>query len=357
MNVPVSTPAPQSPADAVAAESENLGLQVSGVTYAMAQQVRWLDEQRFIVGRWDGSISLFEVSIASKEPPRLITAMTTPSGEGVQMLVTADANTFVSSARQDSLLIWRKDFGGQFLPELVSYPGHHGVAVSGRFVEYEDQRYLITGHEQGDLLIWSVDGDTQLSLLRVVDLRMPVAIDYLHDEQPLRHIRGLAVWKDGIIVAGGEDGGLHQVQLVDGAILSQRLFNPKARLGVNDLAVHGDNLLVVNCAVGQQDRNVWLYRLSHNQIQNRDSANLLLDPNIGRIFAFDIATYEQQGDSFALVTTKEGLIWRLRFADGQLYPLGNLPLGRFHYGNAIDYNERSRSVAAAGISVRLVAID
>ncbi|MEO0438319.1 MAG: WD40 repeat domain-containing protein [Pseudomonadota bacterium] len=358
-NAIVATPAlaTPTPPEGSATDADKAGLQVSGVTYAMAQQVRWLDEQRFLVGRWDGTISLFEVSSSSNSPPKLLAAMSMPSGEGVQMLVTGDATTFVSSDREDSLMTWRKETGDQFLPELVPYPGRYGFAVSGLFVDYDEKSYLVTGHEHGDLLIWSVGTNTKLSLLRAVNLRMRDAIDYLHAEQPLRHIRGLAAWKDGIVIAGGEDGGLHQVRITDGVVLSQRLFNANARLGVNDLAVHGDNLLVVNCAIGQQDWNVWLYGLSENQIENRDSANLLRNPNIGRIFAFDIITYEQKGESYALVTTKEGLLWRLRFADGELDPLESLPLGRFHYGNAIDYNERSRSVAAAGISVRVVAIN
>ena len=58
----------------------------------------------------------------------------------------------------------------------------------------------------------------------------------------------------------------------------------------------------------------------------------------------------------AAVTTKEGLVWRVKFADGVIEPIGQTALGRFSHGNAIDYNAATRRIAAAGISVRLVSV-
>ena len=183
---------------------------------------------------------------------------------------------------------------------------------------------------------------------------MAEAIDYVHDDEPLRHIRGLANWRDGVVIAGSEDGGLHQVRLSDGAILSQRLFNPEARLGINDIAVHGDHLLAVNCAIDRHDHNVWLFSLHDDRIEHRDAANLLRDPDRDRIFAFDVITHEQDGEPLAAITTKEGLVWSVRFDDGTLRPAGHTALGRFDYGNAIDHDPASGRIAAAGISVRVV---
>ncbi|MEM7135009.1 MAG: WD40 repeat domain-containing protein [Myxococcota bacterium] len=355
---PPSQPATDAPAHSPSAgtTSVNSSMQVTGQTYAMAQQVRWLDGEHFVVGRWDGTISVFISPDDAADDPKLVAALAMPDGAAVRMIAVQNPDTFVSSSGEDSLVIWRKVSATEFSPEVVEYPAGHGFAVSGLFVSRDGEDHFITGHENGDLLIWSTTPDGRLSLVRTVDLRMKDPIDYMHDEEPLRHIRGLASWRDGIVIAGGEDGGLHQVRLSDGAVLSQRLFNRRARLGVNDLAVHEDELLVVNCAIDRNDRNVWLYALTEGDFALRDSANLLRDADAKRIFAFDIVTYEHHHEPSALVTTKEGLLWRIRFGDNQIEPVESLPLGRFNYGSAIDYDESTRRIAAAGISVRVVSI-
>ena len=326
------------------------------VTYAMAQQVRWLDSERFLVGRWDGTISLLEAPAVEGSAARLVDAMVLPDGEGVRMLVTHSPRVFVSSAGEDALLIWRAPEGAAFTPTSVHYAAAVGPAVSGLFVSDQGQDHLVTGHESGHLLIWSVGEDAALMLRHTVDLRLAEAIDYEHADEPLRHIRGLAAWRDGIIIAGGEDGGLHQVRLEDGAVLTQRLFNPAARLGINDLAVHGDSLLVVNCATDKRDRNLWLFALQAAHIGDTDAVNLLRDRQQKRIFAFDVVTYEQDGVPLAAVSTKEGLLWSVRFSGDGLEPVGHTSLGRFFYGSAIDYDAVSGRIAAAGISVRVVPV-
>lgn len=334
--------------------TETSPLKVTGLAYGTAQTVKWLDEQYFIVGRWDGTITVFAAPPSREGAPRLVAALATPSGEGVRLLLPADGETFVSSDSEDALMVWRKADSGHFLPTPVQYPVKHGFAVSGLFVVLEGEKYLITGHEKGDILVWSVSETTKLTLLRSIDLRMEMPIDYLHADEPLRHIRGLAMWKDGIVIAGGEDGGLHQVQLPEGKVLTQQLFNPRARLGINDLSVHGDNLLVVNCALDQSDSNLWLYGLKQGGFEHQDSTNLLKDQSRNHIFAFDVLTYVDYGEPLALVTTKEGLLWQVRFDQGRLRSHNLLTLGRFDYGNAIDYEKSSRRIASAGVGVRLI---
>lgn len=332
-------------------------LQVTGLTYGTAQTVRWLDDRHFLVGRWDGAITVFRAPPGHRGAPRLEAALAMPGGEAVRLLLPRDGRSFVSSGRAGSPLVWREDSAGQFSAESVDYPAGHGFAVSGLFVRLAGEDYLVTGHEMGQLLVWSVSEGLGLTLQRAVDLRLAAPIDYLHADEPLRHIRGLAMWRDGIVIAGGEDGGLHQVQLPGGEVLAQRVFNPAARLGVNNLAVHGDRLLAVNCALDQRDSNLWLYDLERGAIEHRDSTNLLEDKSRDHIFAFEVLTYADDGEPVALVTTKEGQIWRVRFDEGELQALAPLQLGRVDYGNAIDYDESSRRLATAGVGVRIVDFD
>ncbi|MEM8711660.1 MAG: hypothetical protein AAGG01_11960 [Planctomycetota bacterium] len=332
-------------------------LSVASLTYGTAQQVRWLDHEQFVVCRWDGTITRFMAPQVESGAARLVEALAVPGGEGVRMIEPRDGTTFVTSCTADSLAVWRRDPDGRFTPTGVRFPEGHGFAVSGLFVMDGDHELLVTGHESGSLLIWSFSSTSDPLLLRTVDLRLADPIDYLHDDVPLRHIRGLAAWRDGIVVAGGEDGGLHQVRLMDGKILSQTVFNRDARLGVNDLAVHGDALLVVNCALDRTDRNVWLFRLAESGFELRDSTNLLRDDRRDHVFAFDVLTILQGGAPLALITTKEGMLWALRFADGELRVTETLPLGRFDYGNAIDLEPSTRRLVAAGVGVRIVTMD
>ena len=75
----------------------------TATTYAMAQQVRWLDSTRFLVGRWDGSISVFDAPPDGS--PTLTSALVMPDAVGVQMLVTHSPQVFISSADGGSLLV------------------------------------------------------------------------------------------------------------------------------------------------------------------------------------------------------------------------------------------------------------
>ena len=338
---------------------DEASLQVSSVTYAMAQQVRWLGSEQILVGRWDGTIGLFSVPLGSTSQATLQASLVPPEPAGIQLLVPRSSSSFVSSGGSDTLLVWTRaeaPDSAPFAASTVLLPPTAGTAVSGLFVDDAGEELLVTGHEHGSMLIWTVGADDRLVLRETVDLRLDDPIDYAHSDEPLRHIRGLAYWKDGVVVAGGEDGGLHQVRLSDGTVLSQRLFNPDAVLGINDLAVHDDHLLVVNCAVDKRDRNLWLFGLEDDKIRLLDAANLLLDPREERIFAFDVVTHAGANGPVAAVSTKEGLVWPVGFADGVLTPSQPTSLGRFFYGNALDYEPLTHRIAAAGISLRVLTV-
>jgi hypothetical protein len=44
----------------------------------MAQEVRWLDDRHFAVGRWDGSLSVFEFETAPSTGPLIAAAVSSP---------------------------------------------------------------------------------------------------------------------------------------------------------------------------------------------------------------------------------------------------------------------------------------
>src|SRR5215467_5422434 len=63
-----------------------LPITADGVTYNMAQEVTWIDERHFAVGRWDGSLSIFAFNESPTQGPVINTVVNTPAFEGVQMI-------------------------------------------------------------------------------------------------------------------------------------------------------------------------------------------------------------------------------------------------------------------------------
>jgi hypothetical protein len=62
-------------------------------TYNLAQTAVMLPDGRFVVGRWDGSLQLWQrasLGVAKNTGPRILQAQAMPSGEGVQMVAALD---------------------------------------------------------------------------------------------------------------------------------------------------------------------------------------------------------------------------------------------------------------------------
>jgi len=77
-----------------------------GTTYNMAQEVTWLDNQHFAVGRWDGSLSIFSYIESATQGPLITTAVSDPGSEGVQMIALIAPWTFVTSCGGTRLSVW-----------------------------------------------------------------------------------------------------------------------------------------------------------------------------------------------------------------------------------------------------------
>ena len=132
-------------------------MQVDSVTYSMAQQVRWLDDTHVLVGRWDGTIGVFSAPVEDGARAILETSLVLPGATGVQLLVPRTSHESVSSGGPDHLWMWRADAGADrtdFVPHELSFPVEAGVAVSGLFTRIGEQELLVTGHENGALLVW-----------------------------------------------------------------------------------------------------------------------------------------------------------------------------------------------------------
>jgi hypothetical protein len=278
----------------------------------MAQQATWLDSQHFAVGRWDGSLSIFEFNTAPSSGPLITSAVSTPASEGLQMITWLSNKSFVTSNDDGSLILWNSPSGSwQDLNMLqnLAYKVEWGVANSGETLVINNYLYLVVGHANGFVTIWSgPTSGTNLNLLNMVDVRSS------HPTNPwnLHNVRGVShIWFSSNVVTGSEDGDLCVISIPSGQILSRTTYNPGAQRGINSISTFGQNLLVANCSVGPNDKNLWYYWIDGNNwsISLRDSTNLKVNPNAPQVFNFCVtwATYPNGACFFS--STEEGALW------------------------------------------------
>jgi hypothetical protein len=332
----------------------------AGATYNYTQHVRWLDEERFVAVRLDGTISIFRTPRSPREDgPQLVDVFRSISGKAVEMLAVAGERTFATSNDDRSLTLWQAEPGadgrGTFQARRFAYDAAYGTANSGLFLAAAGHDYLLSGHAAGFLVIWRADlGHQELTLVRAVDVRSPHPIP---SPYPLRNVRGLAPWSSGLVVTGAEDGDLCMIRIPSGEIVARERYNPAAQRGINDLAVHGDYLLVVNCSVGREDKNTWLFHLGPGAIDRLDGVDLQQDPGRAQVFAFNSQLAELDGHVYGLVTTEEGLLWTLAITrEGHLAAAAPVAVG-FPLGDALAYAPRRRLLAVVGMTVYLFRLE
>jgi WD40 repeat protein len=293
-----------------------LPITADGTTYSMAQEAAWIDQQHFAVGRWDGSLSIFAFNQSQTVGPLITAAVSSPSSEGVQMITWLAPYVFASSNDDGSMIVWSSPSGSwKDLQQLsvLSYNSTFGDANSGTALNIGNTLYLIAGHANGYVTIWSgkLDG-TGLTLLTNVNVQSS------HPVNPwnLYNVRGVApiVWNEtnGYVVTGSEDGDLCVIEIPSGAILSRTVYNPTAQRGINSIATLGQNLLVANCSVGSNDKNLWYYWIDADNkwtISLRDSTNLKVNPDAPQVFNFDVIWGLYSGGICFFSSTEEGALW------------------------------------------------
>lgn len=314
-----------------------------GVTYSMAQELTWLDGEHFAVGRWDGSLSIFRYSTSPTAGPLLTTASSNPSSEGVQMIVWLAPFTFAASMDDESIAVWRTasrvwtDLGP---PAILRYDPSLGTANSGEAFILDTTLWLVVGHAGGFVTLWSGALDaSDLCLVRSVDLRSA------HPVNPwqLHNIRGVSLvasdGAEGHVVTGSEDGDLCIVRVPDGAVVSRTVYNPSAQRGINSVATAGMRLLVANCSVGENDKNLWYYAIDSSDwsIRLLDSANLKVNPAAAQVFNFCTIWAKYDAGLCFFSSTEEGALWMGTAPGGRLAILGYEPV-TIALGAALGWN-------------------
>lgn len=329
----------------LAARQETLAtlpLTQHGTTYNLAQKAEWIDSSHFAVGRWDGTMSIFEFETAPYVGPTVTAAVNTPSSQGVQMITVLPRQTLATSNDGSSLLLWRaheSDWSDLRMVAKVDYDPALGVATSGAWLQTEPRTTLVVGHDSGYVTLWSYHPARRaLRLLRAVDLRNPVPVNPFGSHVMYGMTTLVGSGANATVVAGSDDGYLSVVRVPSGTVVSQTVFNPSAQRGINSVAARGDKLLAANCSVGAADHNLWYYSVNAatGAVTLLDQLNLIIDTGRIQAFNFDVAWGQYTGGPCWFAGTEEGALW-MGTADSQLHLIGYQSLSDGAIGAAIDY--------------------
>lgn len=313
------------------APAATLPINDAGTTYTMAQEASWIDARHYAVGRWDGSLSVFEFTASPTAGPKIAIAVNSPAEEGVQMIAALDgATAFVSSNDNQSAIVWHSPTGTWIdvvAAASLAFPAEFGVANSATTTTVDGQLYLVMGHANGWVSLWGADGVvTEWAMVAQADVRAARPVN----PWGLTNVRGVVALPSdaeaGYVVTGSEDGNLTIVRVPDGRILNAVVYNPAALRGINSLAATGFSLLAANCAVGAADFNLWRYEITPKSwaITLTDRVNLAVDPTAAQVFNFDVVCAPAAGPSSFFCSTEEGALWMGQvLSDGKLSIVGN----------------------------------
>jgi WD40 repeat protein len=292
----------------------------TGQTFDRAQVSAWINADRVAVGRWDGTLTIFRPARAQEYGPVLTQVLTSPSLKPVVAVIPVSSTAFVISNGDDSLVLCSGDGKMFSCPVAVSYDAKLGTVESGTVVSEDQRVLLVTGHAQGYVATWLVEAGRVKPIQQVLTRSTnPIPSPY-----QLWDVRGIVPWKNGIVVAGSEDGDLFLFDTRSAQVLARMRYNAGAQRGINSLALSGDSLLVSNCSVGKADKNLWLFRLQGNKIIPEDSLNLVQDTTRKQVFDFSTQLGNFDGNLYFFASTEEGLVWLGLVSNDKLQSLASL---------------------------------
>jgi hypothetical protein len=216
----------------------------------------------------------------------------------------------------------------------------------------------VSGHANGFLLVWLVNGENgeSIELLHQLNMRSPNPIPNPFPTLPqLMNIRGVERWNPGYVVTGSEDGDVCLVNVVRGETVARMRYNETAQRGINDIDTCGDYLLLANCSVGKDDKNTWLYRIHEKGFEPIDAVNFKVDETREQVFNFCVDQAVVGENQYFFAATEEGLVWIGLVEERGLKILGKKKVST-NYGAALAYENDEHLLAVAGDNIHLFEV-
>lgn len=271
------------------------------------------------------------------------------------MITHIPPRMIVTSNNDASLSVWitsSDDWSDLKLENIKTYGSSLDVATNGVWFPSETDNAsstLVVGHNSGFISLWSVDHHHKdIHFIKKIDLRNPKPVNPFNSHA----MYGMGILKengpDASVLCGSDDGYISIVNIHSGNILSQTVFNPDAQRGINSVSVSGNKLLVANCSVGINDKNLWYYKIDceTNKIVYQDSMNLLVDQNRIQSFNFDVVWGEYSGGLCWFAGTEEGILW-MGSANTKLDLVGSEALSESSIGAALAFTNKPGRLATA----------
>jgi hypothetical protein len=340
---------------ALAAPAAPLPIVHGGVTYEIAQETVWLDQQHFAVGRWDGSMSVFNFETAAYQGPIITSVVSDPASQGVQMITKLPGGVIATSNDSGSLALWHspsRAWNDLSLLETVSYDASLGYATNGAWLPVGHPTTLAVGHDSGYLTLWSYNpASCRLQLTATIALQNPNPVNPFGSHVIYGMDTFIRTGGAASVVVGSDDGYVSLVRVPSGQIMSQTVFNPAAQRGINSVSALGNKLLVSNCSVGADDYNTWYFSVDPATwvLTLLDKANLITDTSLVQAFNFDTVWGAYSGGTCWFASTEEGLLWMGTVTGDKLSILGSESLADGSFGAALAYaTNPGRLVATIG---------
>ncbi|MBL8625629.1 MAG: hypothetical protein JNK64_30235 [Myxococcales bacterium] len=333
-------------------------VEVSAFAFVLASDVVWLDNERFVVGRLDGTVSVFRLG---SEGVVVEATGVVPSRNGVETVIRTSETTFVTSNDHGSLAFWCLRDGElvvavySYAPELALGRAHSGAVVEGR---------LVAGHANGYISTWNVT-EAGLEFERQVSVRSFSPVDRPGDTWPGDDYVVNAVVSVGgdLVVTAAEDGDLVLVRVSTGDEVHRMRYNPSAHFGLNGLAADGDLFVATNCPADASEANLYSYRVVKDRIERLSSVRLFRDTSQphdnGGDFAAAAAIASSGGKRIVFATTEKGTLWSGTLDDSGAMSLPfTLPLdeGPMGPGGPVAVSPDGRHVAVVTMNVRVLKV-
>ncbi len=334
------------------ADQEVIKIANPSVTYNRAQVVEWIDNDIFTIGRWDGTISVFREPKGKEYGPIIIQALTVPANKGIEMLQKIGKALVVSSNNSRSMAVWRIHKNILILKNILQYDSNLGTVNASTDLIIDGKLWLIVGHANGYVSQWLYENE-EFKFVKHVNVRT--------NSEPanpfnLYNIRSVVPFKNDLVILGSEDGDISIYKVSTGDVLIRKRYNQDAKRGINSMSYDDGYLLLGNCSVGSNDKNLWLYKINEKTIQLIDSINLIKDMERKQVFNFDVEFLRNKEKRYFYASTEEGLIWFGEVENEHLKVLNNAKVS-FGGGAALDIDPDKENIAAISHAIKLYPLN